>query len=101
MNKIELEEKITALEDSIDRAKEEIKNLKKQYIEDNKPFPLGTKVKVTFEDGEVKYGIVVSYEINDFHKIIPIVHGFKKDGTASKNKRILVWRDSKVEAVEE
>jgi hypothetical protein len=82
-----------------EKAKEEIKNLKKQYIEDNKPFPLGTKVKATFGNGNVEVGFVVGYETNCFYKIIPIVHGMKKDGTVSKNKRIWVWWDTKVEAV--
>ncbi len=60
--------------------------IRNQYIEDNKPFPIGTKVRVLDKsNGSVQYGFVVGYELSYVDsKICPKVRKMKKDGTMSK-----------------
>ena len=60
--------------------------IRKQYIEDNKPYPIGSKVRVFDKsNGSVQYGFVTGYELSHFdNKILPKVKKMKKDGTMSK-----------------
>ena len=60
--------------------------LREKYIEDNKPFPIGSKVRVFDKsNNSVQYGFVVGYELSYVDsKICPKVRKMKKDGTMSK-----------------
>lgn len=73
--------------------------IRKQYIEDNKPYPIGTKVRVLDKsNGSVQYGFVVGYELSYYGaKILPKVKKMKKDGTMSQ-VNMCIWNCMTVEA---
>jgi hypothetical protein len=73
--------------------------LREKYIEDNKPFPIGTKVRVFDKsNGSVQYGFVVGYELSYIgSKICPKVKKMKKDGTMSQ-VNMCIWSCMSVEA---
>ena len=73
--------------------------IRKQYIEDNKPYPIGTKVRVFDKsNGSVQYGFVVGYELSYYdNKILPKVKKMKKDGTMSQ-VNMCIWSCMTVEA---
>ena len=73
--------------------------IRKQYIEDNKPYPIGTKVRVLDKsNGSVQYGFVVGYELSYYGaKILPKVKKMKKDGTMSK-VTMCIWTCMTLEA---
>ena len=73
--------------------------IRKQYIEDNKPYPIGTKVRVLDKsNGSVQYGFVVGYELSYYGaKILPKVKKMKKDGTMSQ-VNMCIWNCMSVEA---
>lgn len=73
--------------------------LREKYIEDNKPYPIGTKVRVFDKsNGSVQYGFVVGYELSYYdNKILPKVKKMKKDGTMSQ-VNMCIWSCMTVEA---
>lgn len=73
--------------------------LRKEYIESNKPYPIGSKVRVLDKsNGSVQYGFVVGYELSYYDaKILPKVRKMKKDGTMSK-VNLCIWSCMSVEA---
>lgn len=73
--------------------------LRKEYIESNKPYPIGSKVKVRDKsNGSVQYGFVAGYELSYYdNKILPKVNKMKKDGTMSK-VNLPIWSCMTVEA---
>lgn len=73
--------------------------LRQQYIEDNKPYPIGSKVRVFDKsNGSVQYGFVVGYELSYYdNKILPKVKKMKKDGTMSQ-VNMCIWSCMTVEA---
>ncbi len=73
--------------------------LREKYIEDNKPYPIGTKVRVFDKsNGSVQYGFVVGYELSYYdNKILPKVKKMKKDGTMSQ-VNMCIWSCMSVEA---
>ncbi len=73
--------------------------IRKQYIEDNKPFPINTKVRVLDKsNNSVQYGFVVGYELSYYGaKICPKVKKMKKDGTMSQ-VNMCIWSCMSVEA---
>ena len=73
--------------------------LREKYIEDNKPYPIGTKVRVFDKsNNSVQYGFVVGYELSYYdNKILPKVKKMKKDGTMSQ-VNMCIWSCMSVEA---
>lgn len=73
--------------------------IRKQYIEDNKPFPIGSKVRVFDKsNSSVQYGFVVGYELSYYgNKILPKVKKMKKDGTMSQ-VNMCIWTCMTLEA---
>ena len=73
--------------------------IRKQYIEENMPFPIGSKVRVFDKsNGSVQYGFVVGYELSYYdNKILPKVKKMKKDGTMSQ-VNMCIWSCMSVEA---
>lgn len=73
--------------------------LREKYIEDNKPFPIGSKVRVFDKsNNSVQYGFVVGYELSYYdNKILPKVKKMKKDGTMSQ-VNMCIWSCMSVEA---
>ena len=83
--------------------KNEMADLKFEYIKSNSKIPNGTKVKIHHKHygancptGYDEYGIVLGYEIS-FDEVIPIVAKMKKDGTPHATARLYVGYDSNVE----
>ena len=73
--------------------------LREKYIEDNKPYPIGSKVRVFDKsNNSVQYGFVVGYELSYYdNKILPKVKKMKKDGTMSQ-VNMCIWSCMSVEA---
>lgn len=75
----------------IERTKNEINNIRAQYIKENAPYNVGDKVKVEIADVDgqhktVEYGFVKNINVDDDGKFMPDLYAMKKDGTANKNK---------------
>jgi len=76
-----------------------LNNLRDDYIEKNKPFNVGDKVKITtpqimypggrIEKNVVRYAFVHGFKVNEVGKIIPELIEAKKDGKPSKNADFL------------
>ena len=77
--------------------KGQITQLKKEYIESNITFPVGTKVKVTNSDGKERIGVVTNHYI-DGYDVVPYVMQLTNNGEVSK-RRIIVHSDDIVERI--
>ena len=87
----------------LDALKNEMADLKFEYIKSNSKFPNGTKVKIHYKHygancptGYDEYGIVLGYDIS-FDEVIPIVAKMKKDGTAHSTARLCVSTTANIE----
>ena len=96
MNREEYVTKLNALKD-------EMADLKFEYIRSNSKIPNGTKVKIHYKcygancpTGYDEYGIVLGYEIY-LDDVRPIVAKMKKDGTPHATARLYVGSGSNVE----
>lgn len=83
--------------------KDEMADLKFEYIKSNSKIPNGTKVKIHYKHygancptGYDEYGIVLGYEIY-LDDVRPIVAKMKKDGTAHSTARLYVGSSDNVE----
>ena len=102
MEREEFIEKWSGLHRVIELANKAIKALEKQFVEGNMPYPIGTKVKVTYKEGaHVEYGVVTGAELNVLNMVVPIIHKVKKDGTPSKYGKLFLWSDTIVEPITE
>lgn len=77
--------------------KSQIAQLKKEYIESNISFPVGTKVKVTSPNGKARIGVVTDNIVDDYD-VRPYVMLLTKEGEVSK-RRIIVYSDDIVERI--
>ncbi len=77
--------------------KQQINLLKKEYIESNITFPVGTKVKVTTSEGKSRVGIVTD-TIVDVYDVVPYVMQLSKDGEQTR-RRIIVYPGDTVERI--
>lgn len=74
--------------------------LRNAYVESSSTIPAGTKVKVYSNAGRERgVGILLRYEFM-YDDIRPIIAKIKKDGTAHKGARVLVWSDDTIEPIE-
>jgi hypothetical protein len=92
------EEYISKLEE-LENAKVD---LRREYIESNKPYPIGSKVKVTYKVGyEPVIGIVDSYKISGWDIVIPVLHKVKKDGTKHATAELYIpwWNVKEIEVI--
>ena len=96
MNREEYVAKLNAL-------KNEMADLKFEYIKSNSKFPNGTKVKIHYKHygancptGYDECGIVLGYDIS-FDEVIPIVAKMKNDGTAHATARLYVSTTANIE----
>jgi hypothetical protein len=100
------------LRDQIDSIKESIEATKNHYIETNRKFQDGQKVKITTPDrnmysfsdddysthkGSVRFAYVSGYKVNYSSEVEILLKKAKKDGTMSKVNDGL-WRDEVVTA---
>lgn len=83
-----------------DELEEAMALLKKQFIDSNKEFDEGTKVKVTDKDGNVQYGYVL-YNRMAGYDVKPHLVQYKKDGTPSVHKPLWYNYSDTLEKVEE
>lgn len=74
--------------------------LKNDYIQSNKQFNIGDKVKVTNgKTGAVQFGIIRKYYINLEDGVIPIIAKIKKNGEPHPNQdvRYHIWAHDTIE----
>jgi len=83
------------LNGKIDELRQVINKLKAEYIEANKPFNLGDKVKV-IKGKSVEFGVVTGFEIRYSNSVECVLNKLKKDGTQSQIK-LYVWGAEKIE----
>jgi hypothetical protein len=90
---------------TIEIANEELKSIEEQFVKENMPYPIGTKVKVTYTNiggTYIEYGIVTGAELVEVANYVePIIYMIKKDGTPFKYGKLHLWTDTKVEPLEE
>lgn len=110
MDKKEYLKKYEELTKKMEVIRNELLEVKKEYIASNTKYPIGTKVKITYNDtkyinnaNNVIYGVVVTHEIsygND--EVYPVIAKMKKDGTPHpKARHYISWyRKPTVEIVE-
>ena len=91
----EFENKYTELRQAIN-------DLKKEYIDSNSPFPVGTKVKITDSEGKVFYGFIREYHMAGYF-VLPIISKIKKDGTMHPTQNVWYnkWNGGKIEIAED
>lgn len=71
----------------------ELIDLRQQYINFNKPYEIGQKLKIDGVDS-----VVGGFRIEYNGEITPICYKLKKDGTAH-TARSYIWHNSKVELI--
>lgn len=87
MNKKEYQEKMRS----------QIAELNKEYIESNRVYSDGTKVKVTNKVGKVRIGVVRGYIISIFNDdVVPYLKLVTADGKES-SRNIVIYPEDKVE----
>ena len=92
MNKNEYMEKISDL-------REKEAQLNKDYIESNKQYTPGTKVKVTGSSGKSRIGIVKYNIVSTINKeVVPMVMQLTNDGIESL-RRIVIYPDDTIEVI--
>ena len=79
----------------IEKLENELSLLKNEYINSNAPFPIGTKIKVSYpatkyEEAYEEYGIVEGWTIGLDDDVVPFLAKVKKDGTAHSTAKIYV-----------
>lgn len=98
MNKEEFAKKMAEAQSRLDRAKSDMRKLKKEYI-DSFPFKVGDKVRVDtpadkfglrVEEPKTEYGYIYCLSVSDEGMFTPDLHACKKDGTEHKNKNLYV-----------
>lgn len=98
MNKEEYNKKLTEFDAQISKISALKTNLKIEYINANKPFDIGQKVKV-IKNTQNQFGFIRGYEVDYNYEIKPVIYKMKKDGTESQI-RLYVWYDDKIEKAE-
>ncbi|WP_294610267.1 hypothetical protein [uncultured Bacteroides sp.] len=89
MNKEEFKSKKEIINSKINELKNEMIKLKKEYIESNVKYPIGSKVCITTNESK-RYAYVKDYRINSLDNIEPLFNKVKKDGTMSE-MGLYVW----------
>lgn len=81
--------KVAFCENEISEYDRELRQLKKTYIEEHKPYEVGQKVSFVMRK-QTYYGIVES--LNEVGgDVFPRIHKIKKDGTMSKHRFYIPW----------
>lgn len=89
MNKEEFQTKKNDINSKIRELKSQKIQLKKEYIESNMKYPIGSKVCITTNESK-RYAYVKDYRIDFSDNIEPLFNEVKKDGTMSK-MGLYVW----------
>jgi hypothetical protein len=89
MNKEEFISKRDVINSKINELNNEMIKLKKEYIESNIKYPIGSKVCITTNESK-RYAYVKDYRIDFSDNIEPLFNKVKKDGTMSE-MGLYVW----------
>jgi len=111
MDKEVFSKKYNELWDKIRELQAEQLKLAEDYLAENQPYPIGTKVKITYPDGflfqgkeKEVLGFVKEYELCYIdHEVYPIFGKIKKDGTMASYAtwQIEWWRKPIIEVVKD
>lgn len=116
MTKEEFKTKKDIINSKIEELNNEMEKLKREYIESNVEYPIGSKVCIItpahkevrlFNNKEMLVaesrdcGYVMNYEINYRNDIEPCLKKVKKDGTISKTSLYVNFKKVKIELVKE
>ena len=78
---------------------QQMKELEESYINDNAPYLVGTRVKVTGSNGKSRIGIVKGSTISSFNEdVVPVLKQETNDGKESM-RSILVYPEDKIEVL--
>lgn len=114
MDKLYFKTRKEEIQSKIDSCKKEMKELENEYIASNQKFPIGSKVCLTIPahtvkllwgnetktiPEEKKFAYVTGYEIVS-NEVVPILMKAKKDGTISKLREYLSFKQVTIELVE-
>lgn len=89
MTKEEFKSKKEIINSKIRELNNEMIKLKKEYIESNVKYPIGSKVCITTNESK-RYAYIKDYRINFLDNIEPLFNKVKKDGTMSE-VGLYVW----------
>lgn len=89
MTKEEFKSKKEIINSKIRELNNEMIKLKKEYIESNVKYPIGSKVCITTNESK-QYAYVKDYRIGFSDNIEPLFNKVKKDGTMSE-VGLYVW----------
>nr|DAQ91923.1 MAG TPA: hypothetical protein [Caudoviricetes sp.] len=89
MTKEEFKSKKEIINSKIRELNNEMIKLKKEYIESNVKYPIGSKVCITTNESK-RYAYVKDYRIDFSDNIEPLFNKVKKDGTMSE-MALYVW----------
>lgn len=89
MNKEEFISKRDVINSKINELNNEMIKLKKEYIESNIKYPIGSKVCITTNESK-RYAYVKDYRIDFSDNIEPLFNKVKKDGTMSE-MGLYIW----------
>ena len=82
-----------------DQLKKQMKELTEAYINDNAPYPVGTRVKVTGSNGKSRIGIVKGSKVSEINSnVVPILKQETNDGKESM-RTIIVYPGDKIEVL--
>lgn len=114
MDKLYFKTRKEEIQSKIDSCKKEMKELENEYIVSNQKFPIGSKVCLTIPAYELrglginririvpeekKFAYVIGYEIVA-NEVVPILMKAKKDGTISKLREHMSFRQAIIELAE-
>ena len=88
-DKEEFKSKKEIINSKIRELNNEMIKLKKEYIESNVKYPIGSKVCITTNESK-RYAYIKDYRINFLDNIEPLFNKVKKDGTMSE-MGLYVW----------
>ena len=89
----------TEFVDSINDLEEKKRSIEKEFIESNKKFNIGDKVRITGTHG-TRIGIIRGFVISClFQNVEPIIAKVKKDGSAHSYNNICVCCDDVIEKI--
>lgn len=100
MTKEEFKSKKEIINSKIRELNNEMIKLKKEYIESNVKYPIGSKVCITTNESK-RYAYVKDYRIDFSDNIEPLFNKVKKDGTMSNVNLYVCLMNVMIELVKE
>lgn len=100
MTKEEFKTKKEIINSKIRELNNEMIRLKKEYIEYNAKYPIGSKVCITTNESK-RYAYVKDYRIDFSDNIEPLFNKVKKDGTMSETGLYVSLTNATIELVKE